>query len=303
MRRTKIVATLGPASDRPGVLEALLDAGVDVCRLNFSHGSADDHRRRSNEVRQIAKDLGRAVAILADLQGPKIRIARFKEQSVMLSVGARFVLDADLNPNDGDQTRVGLDYRELPKDCRPGDVLLLDDGRVILGVSEVSGSQVITEVLTGGKLSNNKGINKQGGGLSAAALTDKDYRDMDVVSEIDADFVAISFPRNAEDMHLARAALSKCGSHADLVAKVERAEAVASDAVLDELISASDAVMVARGDLGVEIGDDRLIGIQKKIITRARALDRPVITATQMMESMISNSMPTRAEVEALLTA
>ncbi len=297
MRRTKIVATLGPASDRPGVLEALLDAGVDVCRLNFSHGSADDHRRRSNEVRQIAKDLGRAVAILADLQGPKIRIARFKEQSVMLSVGARFVLDADLNPNDGDQTRVGLDYRELPKDCRPGDVLLLDDGRVILGVSEVSGSQVITEVLTGGKLSNNKGINKQGGGLSAAALTDKDYRDMDVVSEIDADFVAISFPRNAEDMHLARAALSKCGSHADLVAKVERAEAVASDAVLDELISASDAVMVARGDLGVEIGDDRLIGIQKKIITRARALDRPVITATQMMESMISNSMPTRAEV------
>ena len=297
MRRTKIVATLGPASDRPGVLEALLDAGVDVCRLNFSHGSADDHRRRSSEVRQIAKDLGRAVAILADLQGPKIRIARFKEQSVMLSVGARFLLNADLNPNDGDQTQVGLDYRELPNDCRRGDVLLLDDGRVILRVAEVSGSQVVTEVLTGGKLSNNKGINKQGGGLSAAALTDKDYKDMNVVAEIDADFVAISFPRNAEDMHLARAALSKCGSHADLVAKVERAEAVASDAVLDELISASDAVMVARGDLGVEIGDDRLIGIQKKIITRARALDRPVITATQMMESMISNSMPTRAEV------
>ena len=230
MRRTKIVATLGPASDRPGVLKELLEAGVDVCRLNFSHGSADDHRRRSSEVRQITKDLGRTVAILADLQGPKIRIARFREQSVILAIGARFVLNADLNPNDGDDTQVGLDYRELPNDCRPDDVLLLDDGRVILRVVEVTGSQVVTEVLTGGKLSNNKGINKQGGGLSAAALTDKDYRDMDVVAEIDADFVAISFPRDAEDMHLARAALSQRGSYADLVAKVERAEAVASDA-------------------------------------------------------------------------
>jgi pyruvate kinase len=297
MRRTKIVATLGPASDRPGVLKELLGAGVDVCRLNLSHGSADDHRRRSREVRQIAKDLGRTVAVLADLQGPKIRIARFKNKSVMLHVGTRFVLDADLGSDDGDDTQVGLDYPELPKDCRPGDVLLLDDGRVILRVVEVIGSQVVTEVLTGGKLSNNKGINKQGGGLSAAALTDKDYRDMDVVAEIDADFVAISFPRDAEDMHLARSALKQRGCYADLVAKVERAEAVASDAVLDALISASDAVMVARGDLGVEIGDDRLIGVQKKIIARARVLDRPVITATQMMESMISNSMPTRAEV------
>ena len=297
MRRTKIVATLGPASDRPGVLKELVDAGVDVCRLNLSHGSADDHRRRSREVRQIAKDLGRTVAVLADLQGPKIRIARFKNKSVMLNVGTRFVLDADLGSDDGDDTQVGLDYPELPKDCRPGDVLLLDDGRVVLRVVEVIRSQVVTEVLTGGKLSNNKGINKQGGGLSAAALTDKDYRDMDVVAEIDADFVAISFPRDAEDMHLARAALKQRGCYADLVAKVERAEAVASDAVLDALISASDAVMVARGDLGVEIGDDRLIGVQKKIIARARVLDRPVITATQMMESMISNSMPTRAEV------
>ena len=297
MRRTKIVATLGPASDRPGVLKELVGAGVDVCRLNLSHGSADDHRRRSREVRQIAKDLGRTVAVLADLQGPKIRIARFKNKSVMLHVGTRFVLDADLGSDDGDDTQVGLDYPELPKDCRPGDVLLLDDGRVVLRVVEVIRSQVVTEVLTGGKLSNNKGINKQGGGLSAAALTDKDYRDMDVVAEIDADFVAISFPRDAEDMHLARAALKQRGCYADLVAKVERAEAVASDAVLDALISASDAVMVARGDLGVEIGDDRLIGVQKKIIARARVLDRPVITATQMMESMISNSMPTRAEV------
>ena len=297
MRRTKIVATLGPASDHPGILKRLLEAGVDVCRLNFSHGSADDHRRRSREVRDIAKEIGRTVAILADLQGPKIRVARFKEQSVKLIEGNRFILDAELDANSGDVTQVGLDYRDLPKDSRPGDTLLLDDGRVVLRVVEVHGSQVVTEVITGGKLSNNKGINKQGGGLSASALTDKDYADMDVVAEIDADFVAISFPRDAEDMHLARAALKARGCEADLVAKIERAEAVASDSVLDALISASDAVMVARGDLGVEIGDDRLIGVQKKIITRARALDRPVITATQMMESMISSSMPTRAEV------
>jgi pyruvate kinase len=297
MRRTKIVATLGPASDRPGILKRLLEAGVDVCRLNFSHGSADDHRRRSNDVRKIAKEIDRTVAILADLQGPKIRIAGFKDQSVLLKTGALFVLEAGLDPTEGDQTQVGLDYRELPNDCCNGDILLLDDGRVVLQVVDVKDSRVITKVITGGKLSNNKGINKHGGGLSAAALTAKDYADMDVISEIEADFVAISFPRDAEDMHLAREALRNRGSTADLVAKIERAEAVASDSVLDALISASDAVMVARGDLGVEIGDDRLIGVQKKIITRARALDRPVITATQMMESMISNSMPTRAEV------
>jgi len=297
VRRTKIVATLGPASDRPGVLRRLLEAGVDVCRLNFSHGAADDHRRRVREVREIAKDIGRTIAILADLQGPKIRIARFKDQAVNLKVGAQFVLDAQLGSNDGDETQVGLDYRELPKDTHPGDLLLLDDGRVVLRVVDVKDSQVMTEVITGGRLSNNKGINKKGGGLSASALTDKDYSDMDVVAEIDADFVAISFPRDAEDIHHARTALRQRGSHADLVAKIERAETVASDEALDALISASDAVMVARGDLGVEIGDDRLIGVQKKIIARARALDRPVITATQMMESMISNSMPTRAEV------
>ena len=297
MRRTKIVATLGPASDNPGVLRKLLEAGVDVCRLNFSHGSKDDHRRRALEARSIAKEIGRTVAILADLQGPKIRIARFRDQFVDLKVGALFVLDAELDSNDGDETQVGLDYRDLPEDCRGGDILLLDDGRVVLQVVGVKNSQVITQVLTGGKLFNNKGINKQGGGLSASALTAKDYTDMDVISEIEADFVAISFPRDAEDMHLARAALRTRGSAADLVAKIERAESVASDSILDALICASDAVMVARGDLGVEIGDDRLIGVQKKIIARARALDRPVITATQMMESMISNSMPTRAEV------
>ena len=297
MRRTKIVATLGPASDRTGVLKNLLVAGVDVCRLNFSHGSPDDHRRRAQDVRAIANEIGRSVAILADLQGPKIRIAQFETGSVSLRVGEKFILDAELDPNHGDETRVGLDYRELPNDCGAGDVLLLDDGRVVLKILDVNGSQIVTEVVTGGELSNNKGINRQGGGLSAGALTDKDYQDMEVAAEIEADFVAISFPRDAEDIHHAREALTERGSKADLVGKIERAEAVVSEDVLDAIISASDAVMVARGDLGVEIGDDRLIGVQKKIIARARALDCPVITATQMMESMISNSMPTRAEV------
>ena len=297
MRRTKIVATLGPASDRPGVLRELLKAGVDVCRMNFSHGTSEDHRRRAREVRDLSKELGLTVAVLADLQGPKIRIAKFVNGMAVLVVGELFVLDASLDPDLGDESQVGLDYPELPSDCHPGDKLLLDDGRVVLSVIAVKGTAVITKILTGGELSNNKGINKQGGGLSASALSEKDYKDMEIVAEIDADFVAISFPRDAQDIHLARAALQERGSTADVIAKIERAEAVSNDTNLDALISASNAVMVARGDLGVEIGDDKLIGVQKKIITRARALDRPVITATQMMESMISNSMPTRAEV------
>ena len=297
MRRTKIVATLGPASDAPGVLHAMLEAGVDVVRLNFSHGQADDHRRRAREVRESAKILGRTVAVLADLQGPKIRIARFQDGVVTLQKGAQFALDASLDADCGDQTQVGLDYIHLPQDCQTGDTLLLDDGRVVLRVEAVESSRVITRVVMGGQLSNNKGINKQGGGLSAPALTDKDYQDMEVAAALDADYIAISFPRDAEDMALARQALEACGSTAGLIAKIERAEAVASDEALDGLILASDAVMVASGDIGVEIGDDRLIGVQKKIINSARALDRPVITATQMMESMIHNAMPTRAEV------
>lgn len=297
VRRTKIVATLGPATDAPGVLAAMLKAGVDVCRLNFSHGAAEDHRRRALAVREISQDMGRPVAIMADLQGPKIRVARFIEGAVVLEEGAPFVLDAARDAESGDVQGVGLDYQNLPRDCSEGDVLLLDDGRVVLQVVSVDGSAIHTQVLTGGRLSNHKGINKLGGGLSAPALTDKDYRDMDVIAAIDVDYVAISFPRDAEDMHLARAALTARGVNAGLVAKIERAEAVADPRVLDALIVASDAVMVARGDLGVEIGDDRLIGVQKHIINRARALDRPVITATQMMESMISNAIPTRAEV------
>ncbi|MGJ7457682.1 pyruvate kinase [Halomonas sp. RA08-2] len=297
IRRTKIVATLGPASDREGVLEAMIAAGVDVVRLNFSHGRADDHRQRLVRVREIADRLGRSVAALGDLQGPKIRIARFSEGAVALVEGAPFVLDMALDGDAGDATRVGCDYQQLIDDVAKGDRLLLDDGRVVLDVTTVRGREIHTRVVVGGKLSNNKGINKQGGGLSAPALTDKDRADLATAVEIGVDYLAVSFPRSAADMREARALLGEAGAEIGLVAKLERAEAVADEATLDGIIEASEAVMVARGDLGVEIGDAQLIGMQKRIIKRARTLNRAVITATQMMESMIDSPLPTRAEV------
>ena len=297
IRRTKIVATLGPASDREGVLEAMIAAGVDVVRLNFSHGSPDDHRQRLTRVREIAARLGRSVAALGDLQGPKIRIARFAEGAVELAEGAPFVLDMALDGNAGTPERVGCDYQQLIDDVAPGDRLLLDDGRVVLDVTAVEGREVHTTVVVGGRLSNNKGINKQGGGLSAPALTDKDRADLATAVAIGVDYLAVSFPRSAADMDEARALLGEAGREIGLVAKLERAEAVADAATLDGIIEASEAVMVARGDLGVEIGDAKLIGMQKRIIKRARTLNRAVITATQMMESMIESPLPTRAEV------
>lgn len=297
LRRTKIVTTLGPATDKPGVLEKLINAGANVVRLNFSHGKSEDHIERAQQVRDIAARLGKHVAILGDLQGPKIRVARFQNGSVELEDGAPFILDASLPSDAGDEHQVGLDYKDLPKDLIAGDVLLLDDGRMRLTVDRVEGSRIHTVVTVGGKLSNNKGINRLGGGLSAAALTDKDYRDIEVAAEIDVDILAVSFPRSGADLQLARALLNKAGCDGAICAKIERAETVATDTALDDLIENSDVVMVARGDLGVEIGDAQLVGKQKRIIKRARELNRVVITATQMMESMIDNSMPTRAEV------
>ncbi|PMR81524.1 pyruvate kinase, partial [Halomonas urumqiensis] len=297
IRRTKIVATLGPASDREGVLEAMISAGVDVVRLNFSHGSPEDHRRRLTEVREIASRLGRSVAALGDLQGPKIRIARFANGAVTLAEGAPFVLDMALDGAAGDAERVGCDYKQLIEDVDAGDRLLLDDGRLVLDVERIEGQAIHTRVVVGGKLSNNKGINKQGGGLSAPALTDKDRADLKTAIDIGVDYLAVSFPRTAADMREARELLGEAGREIGLVAKLERAEAVADDATLDGIIEACEAVMVARGDLGVEIGDARLIGTQKRIIKRARQLNRAVITATQMMESMIESPLPTRAEV------
>ena len=295
LRRTKILATLGPATDKPGVLEDLFEAGIDVVRLNFSHGSAQDHIDRADRVRELSKKTGRRVGILADLQGPKIRIERFKENKVRLEEGQAFALDINLGKLDGDNTQVGISYEPLAREVKPGTRLLLDDGRVVLDVVDViDNTRVNTKVVVGGDLSNNKGINLLGGGLSAAALTDKDKEDIKTIAVIQADYVAISFPRTADDMHEARALLKAAGSYAGLVAKVERAEAME---VIDEIILASDAIMVARGDLGVEIGDANLPAAQKLLISRSRELNRAVITATQMMESMIENPIPTRAEV------
>lgn len=295
LRRTKILATLGPSTDKPGVLEDLFKAGVDVVRLNFSHGSAQDHIERAKRVRELSKKTGRRVGILADLQGPKIRIERFKDSKIWLEDGQEFALDINLDKYSGDNTQVGISHEPLAREVKQGTRLLLDDGRVVLDVVSVENhTRVNCKVVVGGDLSNNKGINLLGGGLSAAALTEKDKEDIKTVALIGADYVAISFPRTADDMHEARSLLEAEGCNAGLVAKIERAEAML---VIDEIIMASDAIMVARGDLGVEIGDANLPAAQKLIIKRARKLNRAVITATQMMESMIENSIPTRAEI------
>jgi pyruvate kinase len=293
-RRTKIVATLGPSTDDPKVLDDMIQAGVDVVRVNFSHGTPEEHLRRAENVRNRARAHGRQVGVLADLQGPKIRIARFKDGKVVLQEGARFVLDASLGIDAGSQERVGLTYKALTDDVKRGDTLLLDDGAVVLWVEEVTGSEIETRVVVGGALSNNKGINLQGGGLSAQALTEKDRADIRVAAEMQADYVAISFPRRADDINEARELLYRAGGHGGIVAKIERAEAMEA---LDEIIEASDVVMIARGDLGVEIGDAELPAVQKRIIHIARSMDRVVITATQMMQSMIESPIPTRAEV------
>jgi pyruvate kinase len=294
LRRTKILATLGPATDKPGVLEGLFEAGIDVVRMNFSHGSAEDHINRAHFVRELSRKTGRRVGILGDLQGPKIRIARFKDTKVNLQEGQDFALDINLDANAGDNTEVGITYEPLAKEVKPGSRLLLDDGRIVLDVVNVVNMRVNCTVVVGGDLSNNKGINLLGGGLSAAALTEKDKEDIKTIAKMGCDFVAISFPRCAEDLHEARRLLEAAGCYAGIVAKVERAEALE---VMDEIILASDVVMVARGDLGVEIGDANLPAVQKKLIKRTRELNRVAITATQMMESMIDNPIPTRAEV------
>ncbi|MBN3562971.1 pyruvate kinase [Aliamphritea spongicola] len=295
-RRTKIVATLGPATSSPENIAAMITAGVNVVRMNFSHGCAEDHIERTRLVREQAAKQGRFVAILGDLQGPKIRISRFANDKETLTVGQSFILDGALDGNAGDSTRVGIDYKELVTDSQPGDILLLDDGRLVFEVTSVVGQEIHCTVQVGGVISNNKGINRKGGGLSAAALTEKDKKDILLAAKLDVDFLAVSFPRDAEDMQTARKLMEAAGCNANLIAKIERAEAI-EDGVLDGIIDASDGVMVARGDLGVEIGDAELIGVQKHIIERARTGNKVVITATQMMESMISSPLPTRAEV------
>jgi pyruvate kinase len=299
-RRTKIVATLGPATDDVRALAELIEAGTDVVRLNFSHGSFEDHARRIAMVREAAKGTGRYVGILGDLRGPKIRIERFLDGKVDLVEGQAFVLDVSLDPAAGNADVVGCAYKELPRDVHEGDTLLLNDGLIVLEVLGVDGPRVRTRVVVGGELSNNKGLNRRGGGLSAGALTDKDRDDIRVAAKLEVDYLAVSFPRSGEDMHEARRLLRAAGGTARTCAKIERAEAIRH---LDEIVAASDAVMVARGDLAVEVGYAELTGLQKRIISTARHHYKVVITATQMMESMIHNPVPTRAEVSDVANA
>ena len=293
-RRTKIVATLGPATDEKHVLDEMIQAGMDVVRVNFSHGTHEDHISRAENVRNRARSHGHQVGVLADLQGPKIRIERFQEGMIRLEKDDHFILDAGMDAGAGTKERVGVTYKTLPNDVNRGDTLLIDDGLLVLWVEEVSDFEVHCRVLVGGKLTNSKGLNRLGGGLSAASLTSKDREDIKVAAAMGADYVAISFPRSADDIHEARALLREAGGHGGIVAKIERAEALD---VLEEIIEAADVIMIARGDLGVEIGDAELPAVQKKIIQVARAHDRVVITATQMMQSMVENPIPTRAEV------
>ena len=297
-RKTKIVATLGPSSTSAEMIARLITAGVNVVRLNFSHGSAAEHIARAELVRSIADKFGHPVGILCDMQGPKIRVGKFELGKIELKMGDLFVLDADCIL--GNQYHVGLDYKLLPQEVEAGTVLLLDDGRIVMTVDRVNGNQIHCVVNTGGVLSNNKGINRQGGGLSAEALTAKDREDILTAVALKADYIAISFPKNATDVELARSLVKKAGGSASIVAKIERAEAIDN---LEEIIEASDVIMVARGDLGVEVGDAAVPGLQKRMIRMARAQNKLIITATQMMESMISSPIPTRAEVSDVANA
>ncbi|MDB5729431.1 MAG: pyk, partial [Noviherbaspirillum sp.] len=301
-RATKIVATIGPASSDPDMLIRMITAGVDVVRLNFSHGKAQDHIDRARMVREAAAACGREVAIMADLQGPKIRVGKFEHGKINLENGSKFILDAECEL--GDNAHVGLDYKELPRDLKPADVLLLNDGLIVLVVDKIVGSAIHTTVRIGGELSNNKGINRLGGGLSAPALSAKDMEDIRTAMSFQADYLAVSFPKSATDMVMARQLANIAGESfkhkPQMIAKIERAEAIP---VLQQILDASDGIMVARGDLAVEVGNAAVPALQKRMIKMARASNKLAITATQMIESMIVNAVPTRAEVSDVANA
>ena len=300
LRRTKIVATLGPASERPKTLRKMINSGLDVARLNFSHGSADDHRQRARRLRKAADECGRDVGLIGDLQGPKIRVMRFKKGSVHLRAGQSFFLDSTLGLKDGTRKGVGVALETLHEDVKPGDTLLLNDGLISLQVDSVEGTRIHTTVIDDGILSDHKGINLKGGGLSAPALTDVDRENIKLAAELEIDFLAVSFVRSGEDIEEARRLFEEAGGNGQICAKIERTEAVEN---IDSIIEAADVIMVARGDLGVEMGYAGLTGIQKKLIRKTRKAHKIVITATQMMESMIENPIPTRAEVSDVANA
>ncbi len=296
LRRTKILATLGPSTDDPKMMDKIIEAGVDVVRINFSHGTAEEHIKRAETLRNRAQAHGRQIGVLCDLQGPKIRVDNFIDGEVKLVEGATFTLDTSFDSKSGTVERVGVAYKSLPNDVKRGDTLLLDDGRLSLWINEVKGTEVVCRVVIGGILKNRKGINLQGGGLSAPALTEKDLADIVTAAKMQADYLAVSFCMTADDIHLARKLLREAGGHGGIVAKIERSEAL-KDGILEDIVEASDVIMIARGDLGVEIGDAALPPVQKRLIKLAREMNRAVITATQMMESMITEQIPTRAEV------
>lgn len=300
-RRTKIIATLGPATDDPKIMRALIEAGVNIVRINLSHGEIDQHQARIALAKSCAQELNKIIGVLVDLQGPKIRIARFlSPEGVFLTQGETFFLDASKASDQGDAKSIGLDYPQLPNEVIPGDQLLLDDGRLVLEVKQVMGECIECVIIVGGQLTSNKGLNRKGGGLSAPSITDKDKSDIEFIATQAVDYVALSFPKTAKDIFEARRLLTLAGSDAKIVAKIERTEAIDN---IDEIIEASDGVMVARGDLGVEVGYAELPAIQKNIISRARIANKAVVTATQMMESMIHNRIPTRAEVSDVANA
>lgn len=300
LRRTKIVATLGPSTDDPERLKKMIRTGLDVARINFSHGTEEDQRSRVEALHVAAAACGRDVGVMGDLQGPKIRIQRFRDGMITLHEGDDFFLDTALEPRAGTSVGVGVAYEDLPTDVKASDVLLLNDGQITLSVDRIEGTRIHTKVVNGGELSDHKGINRQGGGLSAPALTEKDRADIRIAADLQVDFLAVSFVRSGDDVNEARRLLRDAGGQGLIVAKIERTEAVHN---IDAIIDAADIVMVARGDLGVEMGYAELTGMQKQIIRRTRRKNKIVITATQMMESMISHSIPTRAEVSDVANA
>lgn len=299
-RHTKIIATLGPATDSEQVMSKLMDAGIDLVRLNFSHGAYEENVWRVKTLRKLSKEKHYEVGILGDLQGAKIRIGSFKNQEIMLNVGDDFCIDIDLSLDQGDQNTVGTTYKGLVGDVSSGDTLLIDDGRIVLGVNEVLDRKIYCNVIMGGALSSNKGINRQGGGLAAPALTDKDRQDIKNAVKLDIDYLAVSFPRSANDIKFAKKLFNEAGGKAGIIAKIERVEAIDS---IDEILDECDAIMIGRGDLGVEIGDAEVPGVQKSLIDRAHQKNRIAITATQMLESMTHSPIPTRAEVSDVANA
>ena len=300
LRQTKIIATLGPATDDAQTIQALIESGVDAVRLNFSHGEAHEHAKRMHLVREISRKMNYHIAVIGDLQGPKVRTERFRDGKVHLVEGQEFTLDPTVGQNDGDISRVGITYPQLAEDVHPGNVLVLDDGRVLLEVREVNHSAIVTRVIQAGVLTNNKGVNLRGGGLSAPSITAKDRRDVVLAAQLGVDFLAISFPKDAEDIKQAKMLMREAGCKAALIAKIERAQALTH---IDEIIQESEGIMVARGDLSTEIGDAVLTGVQKKLIRSAREKNRIAITATEMMQSMINSTVPTRAEISDVANA